>query len=201
VSIATPKIIGIVGFPTHGKSTAQRFLIELGVEPRDDGDILREAVAEQFNLSWEDVTTQAGKAKIVPGIDGEPTTIRKLLGDYGKVLEARHGEFFTPNAALSKLLAERARDKSTQTASFGSVRMSQTSVYKAAGGFIIEILDPRKPVGPLFEFDEFDRDDVDVIVINDGSEADLALRVLLAVSDYLELAGTETMFSYARRFF
>jgi dephospho-CoA kinase len=33
-----PKMIGICGYPLHGKSTAQRFLSLLGVEPRDDAD-------------------------------------------------------------------------------------------------------------------------------------------------------------------
>lgn len=201
MSIAIPKIIGIVGFPTHGKSTAQRFLSSLGVEARDDGDILRTKVAEQFGLTWEDVTTQEGKLKVVPGIDGEPTTIRKLLGDYGKVLEARHGENIIAEEAIKKLLADRMRERSTKPASFGSVRKSQPSAYKNAGGFIMEVLDPRKPVQPLHDFDEFDRDDVDVTVMNDGSEADLALRVLMGACDYLELQGTETLFSYVRRFF
>jgi hypothetical protein len=178
-------IIGLVGYPTHGKSTAQRFLEILGVEARDDGDILRTKVAEEFGLTWEDVTTQEGKLKVVTGLDGEPTTIRKLLGEYGKVLEARHGENIIAELAIEKLVAERQRDNSQQPASFGSVRKSQPAAYKAVGGFIMEILDPRKPVGPLHDFDEFDRDSVDVIVINDGTESDLAWRVYLAIEEYL----------------
>jgi hypothetical protein len=186
-----PPIIGLVGFPTHGKSTAQRFLELLGVESRDDGDILRTKVAEEFGLTWEDVSTQAGKLKTVPGINGEPTTIRKLLGDYGKVLEATHGENIIADLAIQKLLAERAGDMTP--ASFGSVRKSQPQAYKAAGGFIIEILDPRKPVGPLYDFDEFDRDDVDVIVVNDGDESDLAWRLFNAVEGYLRPSFEQIM--------
>jgi hypothetical protein len=182
---ATPKIIGIVGFPTHGKSTAQRFLELLGVEARDDGDILRMACMERFNLTWEDVSTQEGKLKIVPGLDGQPTTVRKLLGDYGKVLEARDGKNIIAELAVMKLLADRDAAGSSQPASFGSVRKSQPSTYKAAGGLIIEILDPRKPVAPLYDFDEFDRDDVDVTVMNDGDESDLAWGVFNAVVGYL----------------
>lgn len=181
-----PKIIGIVGFPTHGKSTAQRFLTELGVEPRDDGDILRQAVAANFNLSWEDVSTQEGKCKVVPGIDGEPCTIRKLLGDYGKVLEANHGENIIAELAIDKLLDDRQEVGSMTPASFSSVRMSQPSLYKAHGGFILEILDPRKPVESLFDFDEFDRDQVDLLIFNDGTPEDLCWQVFNGVFDYLQ---------------
>ena len=182
---SNPKIIAIVGFPTHGKSTAQGFLELLGVEARDDGDILREAVMKQFNLTWADVSTQEGKLGLVAGIDGQLTTVRKLLGEYGKVLEARHGENYIGEAAVQKFLAERQAAGSTQPASFGSVRKSQPEAYKAAGGFILEILDPRKPVSDLHDFDEFDRDDVDAIVVNDGDQTDLAWRVFKAVQGYL----------------
>lgn len=183
---AIPKIIGICGFPTHGKSTAQRFLEILGVEARDDGDILRTKVAEQFNLTWGDVSTQEGKLKVITGLDGQPTTIRKLLGEYGNVLEARYGENYIAEEAIRKLISERSAASSVQPASFGSIRKSQPSAYKAAGGFIIEVLDPRKPVSPLHNFDEFDRDDVDVIIFNDGDERDLAWRLFLSVVDYLQ---------------
>jgi hypothetical protein len=186
LNATTPKIIGLVGFPTHGKSTAQRFLELLGVEARDDGDILRTAVAEKFGLTWEDVSTQEGKLKVVAGMDGQPTTIRKLLGDYGKVLEATRGENIIAELAVEALLADRARAGSTQPASFGSVRKSQPQTYRAHGGIIIEILDPRKPVAPLYDFDEFDRDDVDVTVVNDGDESDLAWNVFLATASYLK---------------
>lgn len=181
-----PKIIGICGFPCHGKSTAQEFLVHLGVEARDDGDILRKKVAEEFGLTWEDVTTQEGKLKVVPGINGEPTTVRKLLGDYGKVLERTFGQNYIAQQAIEALVKDRAQTNSTQAASFGSIRMNQPAAYKAAGGFVIEILDPRKPTSPLHDFDEFDRDYVDVTVINDGDVKDLNWCVFQAVVKYLQ---------------
>lgn len=186
MSIATPKIIGICGFPTHGKSTAQGFLTTLGVEARDDGDILRRKVAKEFGLTWDDVTTQEGKLKVVPGIDGEPTTVRKLLGDYGKVLERSHGQNYIAEQAIEALRQDRAQTNSTQAASFGSIRMNQPAAYKAAGGYVIEVLDPRKPTSPLHDFDEFDRDYVDFQVINDGTVEDLNFAVFMAVKDYLQ---------------
>lgn len=196
--IATPPIIGLVGFPTHGKSTAQRFLTHLGVEARDDAEILRARVMEEYDLSYEDVTTQEGKLKIVPGINGELMTVRKLLGDYGQIFgEELHGPNYWVESAIDSLRFDGVRNP----VSFGSLRRSQPRAVKEAGGFILEILDPRKPVGPLHYFDEFDRDDVDCVVVNDSCEKDFALRVMLAVKDYLQLAGTETLLSYARRFF
>lgn len=178
-------MIGICGFPCHGKSTVQGFLTNLGVEARDDGDILRKHVAKKFNLTWEDVTTQEGKLKIVPGIDGQHMTVRKLLGDYGKVLEAKHGQNFIAKEAIRQLCADRTRDNSDQPASFGSIRMNQPSAYKAAGGFIIEILNPNKP-SAVHDFDHFDRDDVDVQIINEGTLEDLKWLTFQAVVDYLE---------------
>ena len=180
-----PKIIGICGFPCHGKSTAQEFLTHLGVEARDDGDILRRKVAEEFGLTWEDVSTQEGKAKVVPGIDGELMTVRKLLGDYGKVLEAKHGQNYIAEKAIEALVNDRAQTNSNQAASFGSIRMNQPAAYKAAGGFVIEVLDPRKPTA-IHDFDHYDRDYVDVQIINDGDVKDLNWCVFQAVVGYLQ---------------
>lgn len=181
-----PPIIGICGFPTHGKTTVQGFLELIGVEARDDGDILRKKVAEEFDLSWEDVSTQEGKAKKIIGLDGQPTTIRKLLGDYGKVLEAKHGINYIAKEAIRVLSEERKASKSIQAASFGSIRMNQPAAYKEAGGFIIEVLNPNGPL-PVYDFDHFDRDYVDVQIINDGNLSDLAFTTLMAVKEYLPL--------------
>jgi hypothetical protein len=179
-----PPVIGLVGFPTHGKSTAQRFLSHMGVEARDDAEVLRQRVMDEYNLTLEDVTTQAGKLKTVSGINGEPMTVRQLLGDYGQIFgEQLYGPNYWVELALQKLREDRVE----HPVSFGSLRRSQPAAVKAAGGYIIEILDPRKPVGPLHYFDEFDRDDVDVIVFNDSNEGDLAVRMLQAVQPYLQL--------------
>ena len=94
MTATTPKIIGICGYPTHGKSTAQRFLEILGVEARDDAEILRSRVMEEFGLSYEDVTTQEGKLKVVSGIGYKQMTVRQLLGDYGQIYGERP---FGPN--------------------------------------------------------------------------------------------------------
>lgn len=193
VLTTTPKIIGLVGFPTHGKSTAQRYLELLGVEARDDAQVLRERVMREYGLTLEDVTTQEGKRRIVKGIRGKYMSVRQLLGDYGQIYgEAVHGPNYWVELAIEKLRDDRVE----HPVSFGSLRRSQPSAVKAAGGFIVEILDPRKPVGPLHYFDEFDRDDVDLTIMNDGTEDDLAVRLLLGVGDYLELPARREVITH-----
>lgn len=194
--IHTPKIIGICGFPLHGKSTAQRFLSLLGVEARDDAELLRQRVVEEFNLTWEDVTTQEGKARVVSGIGGRQMTVRQLLGDYGQI----YGEqLYGPNYWVDEAIRKLREDRVEHPVSFGSLRRSQASAVKDAGGFIIEILDPRKPMSKHY-FDEFDRDYVDVTVVNDGTEEDLAFGVLMTVSEYLDVTQAQTV-AYVREFF
>jgi hypothetical protein len=174
-------VIGICGFPTHGKSTAQRFLELLGVETRDDAEELRRRACKRFNLTWEQVTTQAGKTQMVKAY-GTTMTVRQVLGDFGQEYERAFGPNYWVELAVEQLRAERV----THPVSFGSLRRSQPSVIKANGGFVLEILNPDGPMSP-HAFDEFDRDDVDVQVINDGSLLDLGSRTLMAVSHYLNI--------------
>lgn len=181
-SPSLPKMIGICGFPTHGKSTAQRFLQLLGVEARDDADALRRGACKRFGLTWEQVTTQQGKLEMVEAY-GTRMTVRQALGDYGQEFEKQFGPDYWIERAIEELRAERA----TTPVSYGSLRRSQPSVVKRNGGFILEILDPSRSIGPQHYFDEFDRDHVDCVVFNDGSPLDLATRVLLATWHYLDI--------------
>lgn len=185
----TPKIIGICGYPEHGKSTAQRFLSLLGVEARDDADELRRLVCAEYGLTLEQVTTQEGKAQVVVGIDGQLMTIRQLLGDYGQIHgETPHGPNYWIERAIEKLRDERVE----HPVSFGSLRRSQAAAVKAAGGWVIAIQDPRKPMSKHY-FDEYDYDPIDVMVMNDGDECDLAWRVFMSVKDYLRPSRAQTL--------
>lgn len=193
--IATPPIIGICGYPTHGKSTAQRFLTALGVEALDDAKALRQRVCNEFGLTWEQVTTQEGKLQVVPGIGGQLMTVRQLLGDYGQIHgEQLHGPNYWVEIAIDDLRAEGI----THPVSFGSLRRSQASAVRDAGGFVIAIHDPRKPMSEHY-FDEYDYDYLNVMVMNDGDEADLAYSVLMAVSPYLKPTFEQTQ-AYVRQF-
>jgi len=196
VSIAKlPKIIGICGYPGHGKSTAQSFLTTLGVEARDDADILRRRVMAEYNLTYEDVSTQAGKLRVVPGINGEMMTVRQLLGDYGQIYgEEPHGPNYWVEQAIEKLREDRVE----HPVSFGSLRRSQPHAVKAVGGFVIAIQDPRKPMSEHY-FDEYDYDPIDVTIINDGTVEDLNWLIFQSVVDYLEPSVAQ-MLEAARHF-
>jgi hypothetical protein len=176
-------MIGICGYPQHGKSTAQRFLALLGVEPRDDAEALRRGAMEAFGLTHEQVTTQEGKAQFCEAF-GQRMTVRQALGDYGQVYERKYGPNYWVEMAVEQLRAERV----TTPISFGSLRRSQCSVIKDNGGFVLEILAPDRPISK-HAFDEYDRDYVDIQIINDGTLLDLATRTLIAASEYLKIDG------------
>lgn len=178
-----PKIIGICGYPGHGKTTAQGILEKMGVEARDDAAILRQRVMQEFDLTEHDVTTQEGKLRVVPGLNGEMMTVRKLLGDYGQI----HGELpHGPNYWVEQAIEQVRKDGVQHPVSFGSLRRSQPSAVKAVGGFVIAIHDPRKEISQHY-FDEYDYDDIDVMVINDGELRQLKWMIFSSVREYLEL--------------
>lgn len=179
---STPKIIGICGYPGHGKSTAQSFLTHLGVEARDDAEVLRQRVMKEFNLTEQDVYTQEGKLRVVPGIGGEMMTVRKLLGDYGQI----YGEQpYGPNYWIDQAITKVREDGVANPVCFASLRRTQAHAVKAVGGLVIAIHDPRKPVSDHY-FDAYDREPVDVTIINNESLQSLKWRVLHSVCDYIE---------------
>ncbi|WP_375292243.1 hypothetical protein [Sphingomonas melonis] len=175
---ATVKIIGICGHPQHGKSTAQRFLEPFGVQAVDDSEPLRRLTMERYGLTWDDVSTQEGKAKLVSRPDyGDTVTVRQALGDLGKEYETEHG----PNYWMERAIASFAPGS---LVSFGSVRMGQAHAIRAAGGFVIALLDPRRP-NSTHDFDQYDPDGVDRWVLNDATLWDLERRVVGNVAEYL----------------
>lgn len=176
--MAPVKIIGICGHPQHGKTTAQRFLEQVGVRAVDDSAPLRQATMERYSLSLDDVTTQAGKARQIYRWDYQDTvTIRQALGDLGKEYEAEHG----PNYWMERAIAELAPGSPV---SFGSVRMGQAHAIRAAGGFVLAVNDPRRPLS-THDFDQFDPAGVDRWVINDHDLWSFEGRVVRASARYL----------------
>lgn len=174
---AFPRIIGLVGHPLHGKSTAQGFLSHLGIEALDDAYELRRRVCDEFGLTWRQVTTQEGKLEIVEAW-GERMTVRKLLGDYGQIYEREHGPNYWVDIALEKI-------RGTETpVSFGSLRRSQGSAVKACGGLIVEIYNPNKDESE-HEFDQYDLRLVDVSVMNDGTLEEFKWNLLSEISPYM----------------
>lgn len=175
---ATVKIIGICGHPQHGKSTAQRFLEPFGVQAVDDSEPLRRLTMERYGLTWDDVSTQDGKAKLVSRPDyGDTVTVRQALGDLGKEYETEHG----PNYWMERAIASVAPGS---LVSFGSVRMGQAHAIRAAGGWVIAIRDPRRP-NSKHDFDQYDLNAVDRYVLNDHDLWQLEHRVVEACAEYL----------------
>ena len=178
-------LIGICGFPRHGKTTVQRILTCFGVDAIDDSEPLRRVVMAEFGLSWDDVSTQAGKLQMIEAF-GTTMTVRQALGDLGKVYEAKYGANYWIDRAITDLF-----DPSTgRPASFGSVRMGQGSSVKYAGGVIIEVRRPSEPAS-RHDFDQYDQRYVDHTIINDGRPEELAIKVIQLAIDLCEtsLAG------------
>ena len=174
----TPKIIALCGHPKHGKSTVQAMLEEMGVRPFDDGLPIRLEGMRRFGLTWEQVSTQDGKAEQCFAF-GRNMEVREALGLIGKSKEEENIDFWA-EAAVRMI-----RDEGiTEPVSFGSVRRQGGHVYRAAGGIVLEIRDPRKPDSP-YDFDQYDPRAITHTITNDGTIDDLRASVIAAVSEYL----------------
>lgn len=184
-----PHIIAIVGSPGAGKSTLQRVLFQsLGIVPVDDSRPLRLAAMELYGLSWDDVSTQAGKARTID-VCGETKTVRALMGELGCYLEEKHGDFFFPEVALRRMNLDTSHDTSY---SFASVRGAQPTFYKNRGGLVVEV---RKPGAVIeFPFDKYDRSCIDGVVENSdsASERDLIEQFISVADRFQSLEATSS---------
>jgi hypothetical protein len=172
------KIVGICGYPLHGKTTAQGFLeSSLGFKTLDDSLPIREMAMDRWKLTWDQVSTQEGKASTIQAFDTE-MTVREAMGRLGKVMENLQGDNYWIDCALRKL--HWPIDKRV---SFGSVRMSQGRSIKNAGGMVIAIIDPRKPMSH-HDFDQFDYDYVDVMIMNDGTIGEFRDTLIQSVEPF-----------------
>lgn len=166
-----PRYIALCGRPKSGKSKVQEYLNEIfGVQPIDDGKVLREACKILYGLNDNDVYTQEGKHGFVD-ICGKSFQVRDLLGELGNMMEDTYGEFFMPEAAVRE-----ANKYGYPTFSFGSVRKTQGHFYKQQGGIVIEVIRPGVPESP-YDFDKYDQNIIDHQIHNDGSLEDLRNNV------------------------
>lgn len=160
MNINMPKLIGLVGNPGAGKSTAQKILQEIfEYEPIDDGYPLRQFAVNNLGLSWKDVSTQEGKSKYTE-ILGVNWQNRDILGTLGLKLENMFGENIIPWMALKNC------DENKKYC-FGSVRKNQGLFIKDHGGIVLEIRNPDSPES-IYEFDKYNKNCIDAVVINDG---------------------------------
>ena len=168
-----PHIIAICGAPGSGKSQVQKNLWKgWDVIAVDDGYPLRDFAKSHLGLTLTDVFTQEGKLRTTTILDKD-WQHRKLLGDLGKQLEAMFGADIMPFMATRNLSARCAY-------SFGSVRRSQASFYKALGGLVLGVRRAGLAPSP-YDFDKFDESLVDLWIDNDGSLEDLKVSVSLFI--------------------
>ncbi len=178
------KHIAIVGQPGHGKSTVQKILTDaFAYVAVDDGRQIRDMGKMMFGLTEHQVTTQEGKLETVLMPDGRWMKVRDVLGQIGEIFEERFGEYAVPAAAVR---CAEALDMPSICPGFtyGSVRRTQPNYYKAIGGYVIEVTDPRKHPSP-YDFDQYDQSAVNVCIVNDGSLADLHWKVkMLMINNF-----------------
>ena len=142
-----PIIVALCGMPTSGKSEIQNILASnFGLTPFDDGVVLRNHCRELFGLSADDVTTQTGKARCTE-IQGTTWENRKIIGEYGNILEMKFGEMTIPNWAIGSAMRDWRKgsemlNRHNTGYSFGSVRRNQGMAYASIDGIVLEILRP-----------------------------------------------------------
>lgn len=164
----SPSIIGFVGNPTSGKSTAQEILTELAhYKPINDGDVLRRFCIDWLGMTEDDVYTHEGKTGYVE-ILGKTWQRRDILGTLGQQLEDMFGEHIIPYVATRKL------DPAGRY-SFGSVRKTQGHFYRSIGGIIIEIVNPLAPPSQ-YAFDQYDKTAIDYSINNDALARGMSLE-------------------------
>jgi hypothetical protein len=161
--MTSPRIIALCGNPEAGKSEVQKILVErYGAVAIDDGWPMRDFAIRHLGLSYEDVTTQEGKAETVE-LYGRRFTVRQLLGELGNKLEELFGEDVLALMSAQYLSSH----ASGKLYCAGSVRRKQGYIWKSIGGVVVKIENPlAKPSG--FEFDEFDEGAIDFVIENNG---------------------------------
>ena len=171
-----PRMIALCGHPGSGKSEVQKILDNLlHYQPVDDGLPLRSFCVQHLGMSWNDVLSQEGKSGEVKILD-TVWTRRKILGDYGNLLERIFGDNILPYMACVGLQDDKRY-------SFGSVRKRQAAFYKEQGALVIGVRNPLAGPSP-YDFDWFDDRLVDLWIDNDSQANGLEREEGL-----LELAG------------
>lgn len=166
-----PIIIGLNGHPGSGKSTVQDILHRrFKIKPIDDGDVIRRHCRELFGLSLDDTNTQEGKKRHTV-IEGNIWENRKILGEYGNLIEETFGQLAIPRHAVREALRQWQTETDCLGYSFGSVRRGQGELYRNYGGIMVEISRPGvEPSGNLW--DTFDQRWVNYTFVNDAHNID-----------------------------
>lgn len=157
-----PRLIALCGRPDAGKTTVQNILErKYGVQPIDDGMVLRWFCVQELGMSWDDVQTADGKNGFVE-ILGKRWQRRKILGELGNALERTFGAHILPWIATREL-------GPNESYSFGSVQRDQGAFFKSLGGVVIEVQN-HCVMPSVHEFDQYDAALVDVRIDNNWRE-------------------------------
>jgi dephospho-CoA kinase len=161
--------IALCGAPGAGKTTVQTILKdEFGVEPVDDGRVLRDIAIQCFGLTEDQVYTIEGKRSYINFLDQE-WQIRQILGEIGRSLENLFSEHIVPHLTVQKYCTDPSKNYS-----FGSVRRSQPEYFNKVGGLVVEIL--RDGCVSKYDFDEY-HGRMDLTIENDGTLDELRSQI------------------------
>lgn len=162
--------IALCGAPGSGKTTVQQILLEeFGVQPIDDGRILRDISIQCFGLTEEEVTTETGKNSYIEFL-GQKWQVRQILGEIGRSLENIFGEHIVPHLTTQKHCADLSKNYS-----FGSVRRSQPQYFNQIGGLVVEIV--KNGCAPKYDFDRY-VGKIDLTITNNGSREELRQQIV-----------------------
>ncbi len=157
-------LIGLCGWPKAGKSEVTKVLIEQhGFWPLDTKYVLRQMSSSLTGLDENEFKTQEGKEKLYNGIPR-----RVIMGELGNVAEKLWGDDFMIRRAL-----EQQWNYPEKKIVVDSLRKSQPKTFP---GFVIQVISERG-VDTGNDFDKFWPYSTDAIIVNDGTQEELQLKV------------------------
>lgn len=163
-SPALPKIIALCGRPKSGKSEVAEMLErDYGYLVVDDGYPMRDFAVRHFGLTWEDVSTQDGKTKLVSLPKGT-FTVRQILGELGNALEEKFGADVIPLMAFTQIRKKLEIDPDLRFV-MPCCRRAQGFFWRANGGVVMEVENTYVlPSGNAFDL--YDKAAVDITIPN-----------------------------------
>lgn len=163
-----PTIFALCGWPKSGKDEVARVIQKYtNGKHVDDAMPLRQAAPILFSFDPSYPFSQDGKSKKITTADGRKHEVRQLMGDLGMMMEEKYGDQFIPRSAVLACEVYKVTEN-VENFIISSCRRNNGKTYKENNGLVIEV---RRPgVGPSeYEFDKWEEDFVDCVIVNDGT--------------------------------